>query len=149
MGQIINLVNWAIGILSKTPHLVLATLARFVVGLQFYKSGVQKFDGWFNISDSTIFLFTEEFTGVPLPPVLGANMAAYAEVTFGLFLLIGFASRFSALGLLTMTAVIEIFVYPESYILHGLWAVSLLYIIKYGPCMISVDHIVKKMFGSK
>ncbi|MGL1919682.1 MAG: DoxX family protein [Hyphomicrobiales bacterium] len=149
MEKLVNLVEWAVGLLAKFPHVILATMARAFVGLQFYRSGVLKFDGWFNLSDTTIYLFTEEFAGVPLPPIIGAHMAAYAEVTFGLFLLIGFASRFSALGLLTMTAVIEIFVYPEAYILHGLWAVSLLYVIKYGPCMISVDYFVKKKFGSK
>lgn len=149
MEKLVSLVEWAVGLLSKFPHIILASLARFVVGLQFYKSGILKFDGWFNISDTTIYLFTEEFSGVPIPPVLGAHMAGYAEVTFGVFLLVGFASRFSALALLGLTAVIEIFVYPEAYILHGLWAVALLYVIKYGPCMISVDHFVKKMFGTK
>lgn len=149
MDKLVNLVEWAIGLLSKFPHVILATLARFVVGLQFFKSGMLKFDGWFKIDDTAIYLFTEEYSNVPIPPVLGAHMAAYAEVTFGLFLLIGFASRFSALGLLGVTAVIEIFVYPEAYILHGLWAVSLLYIVKYGPCVISVDYFVKKIFGSK
>lgn len=149
MKNIVNLVEWAVGLLSKFPYVILAVMARAFIGLQFFRSGSLKFDGWFNVSNTTIYLFTEEFSAVPLPPVLGAHMAAYAEVTLGLFLLIGFAARFSALGLLVMTAVIEIFVYPEAYILHGLWAVSLLVVIKYGPCMVSVDYFVKKHFGSK
>ncbi|MCB1435080.1 MAG: DoxX family protein, partial [Alphaproteobacteria bacterium] len=57
-------------------------------------------------------------------------------------LIIGLATRFSALGLLIMTLVIEIFVYPESYVLHGTWAAVLLMLIKYGPGALSVDRVI-------
>jgi putative oxidoreductase len=56
----------------------------------------------------------------------------------------GLASRFAALALLGMTLVIEIFVYPEAYVTHGLWATVLLLIIKYGPGSISLDHLIRQ-----
>ena len=147
MKNITKLVTMIIGIMSSFPHSILALAARIFMGLQFYKSGVLKFDGWFNLSDTTIYLFENDFSAVPLPPILSAHMAAYGEVTFGILLMIGLAGRFAALALLGMVAVIEIFVYPEAYILHGLWAVSLLYIVKYGAGTVSFDYFVKKYFG--
>ena len=61
-------------------------------------------------------------------------------------LLIGFGARFAALGLLFMTAIIEIFVFPNLYLTHGLWAVALLYIMVHGPGILSVDHLLRKRY---
>ncbi len=144
MKKISNLIKWAISILEKTPHALLALGARIFVGLQFYKSGILKFDGWFNIDSTTFYLFKSEFSGVPLPPVLGAYLASYSEVIFSVLIIVGLGARFGALGLLGMTLVIQTFVYPEAYVLHGLWAVSLLYIIKYGAGALSVDCLIKR-----
>ena len=57
-------------------------------------------------------------------------------------LLLGLATRYSALALLVMTLVIEVFVYPEAYPTHGVWAAVLLYLIARGPGVISVDHLL-------
>jgi putative oxidoreductase len=59
---------------------------------------------------------------------------------------LGFASRLSALGLLGMTAVIEILVYPENWPDHLLWAGALLYVIARGPGPISLDALIRKRF---
>ncbi len=143
-----SLINWGNRLMSQTPHSLLALFARIIVGLQFYRSGIAKFDGWFNISENTLFLFENEFTGVPLPFVLSAHMAGFSEVIFGLAVMFGLAARFGALALIGMTLVIEIFVYPEAYILHGLWAIALLYIVKYGAGFISIDHFIKRKFNT-
>jgi putative oxidoreductase len=52
-------------------------------------------------------------------------------------------SRLSALGLLTMTAVIQLFVFPDAWITHGLWAAALLVIVAQGPGRLSLDHLLK------
>ena len=57
-------------------------------------------------------------------------------------LIVGLATRFSALALLIMTLVIQIFVYPNAYIVHGTWAAILLMLMKYGPGPLSIDHIL-------
>jgi putative oxidoreductase len=44
-----------------------------------------------------------------------------------------------------MTLVIEIFVYPEAYVVHGTWAAILIMLIKFGPGKISLDQIVSKL----
>jgi len=46
-----------------------------------------------------------------------------------------------------MTLVIQIFVYPGAYPLHGVWAAVLLYLIAYGPGVLSIDHLVKKQYS--
>ena len=72
--------------------------------------------------------------------LLMAPMAATAEHLFPLLILIGLATRFSALALLGMTLVIQLFVYPGAYATHGTWAAVLLVLIARGPGMLSVDH---------
>jgi putative oxidoreductase len=57
-------------------------------------------------------------------------------------LIIGLATRLSALGLLVMTAVIQIFVYPDAWMTHGLWAAPLLAVVARGPGRWSLDHLL-------
>lgn len=53
-------------------------------------------------------------------------------------LLIGLGTRFSAVALFIMTLVIQIFVYPDAYPTHGVWAAVLLYLIVNWPGKIDV-----------
>ncbi len=149
MRAIIGLVNGLIYLQSQFPHSLLSLGARILMALVFLKEGQAQFDGWFNVSDGSILLFMTEFSNVPIPPILAAQLVAYGELVFGIFLIVGFATRFSACGLLFMTAVIQLFVLPDAYILHGLWAVALLYIIKYGAGAISFDCLINLYFHPK
>ena len=79
-----------------------------------------------------------------VPPDWAATLAATAEHVFPLLLLLGLATRFSALALLMMTLVIEIFVYPDAYPTHGLWAALLLYLMARGPGIVSLDHLLAR-----
>lgn len=80
----------------------------------FWRSGRTKVDegSWLSVSDTSKFLFKEEYSAVPLPSELAAYMATYAEHLFPFLLVIGLCTRLSALTLLGMTMVIQIFVYP-------------------------------------
>ena len=71
-------------------------------------------------------------------------MAAFAEHLFPLLLLFGLATRFSALALLGMTLVIQVFVHPVAYATHGTWAALLLYLMARGPGVFSIDHLLAK-----
>jgi putative oxidoreductase len=42
-----------------------------------------------------------------------------------------------------MTAVIQIFVYPDAWMTHGLWAAALLAVVALGPGRISLDRILR------
>jgi putative oxidoreductase len=63
-------------------------------------------------------------------------------------LLLGLGTRYAALGLLVMTAVIQFFVYPGAYATHGVWAAVLLYLIARGPGRLSLDHWIGRAWRS-
>jgi putative oxidoreductase len=56
----------------------------------------------------------------------------------------GIAARFGATALLGLTLVIQIFVYPENWLDHTLWAGLLGYVLTRGAGPISVDHFLAK-----
>jgi len=138
-----NFVKRVIAVCDATPHWLLAVIARAGVAVIFWRSGQTKVDG-FSIKDSTFFLFENEYNVPLLPPELAAYMATIAEHVFPILLVVGLASRFSALALLGMTAVIQVFVYPSAWSVHILWAMALLYIIGRGPGPLALDHLVAK-----
>jgi putative oxidoreductase len=91
-----------------------------------------------------VALFQDEYKLPLIPPELAAPMAAFAEHLFPLLLLIGLGTRLSAFGLLGMTLVIQVFVYPGAYATHGTWAALLLYLISRGPGAFSIDHLIAR-----
>lgn len=121
------------------PHAVLALVDRLAIAAIFYLSGRTKVDGWLTVNDSAHALFRDEYQVPLLPPEVAAHLAAYAEHLFPLLLVLGLFTRFSALALLGMTAVIQIFVYPQAWPTHLSWAGLLLYLIARGGGKWSLD----------
>lgn len=121
-------------------HAVLALTARVAVAAIFLYSARTKVDGLLTIKDTTYTLFAEEYKVPLLPPEFAAHMAAYAEHLLPLLLVLGLATRLSALGLLGMTAVIQMFVYPDAWPTHLTWAVALLYLAGRGAGTLSLDR---------
>ncbi|HEX3858988.1 MAG TPA: DoxX family protein [Pseudolabrys sp.] len=96
------------------------------------------------IKADTFTAFLTKYSAVPLPPLFGAYLVSYAEFILPIFLLLGFATRFSALGLLIITAMIQVYVMPEAlWTVHIYWAAMLAVLISLGPGQISVDHIIR------
>ncbi|MDY7577805.1 DoxX family protein [Herbaspirillum sp. RTI4] len=122
------------------PHSLLALTARLSIAGVFFLSGRTKVSGYLTITDSTYDLFKNEYKIPLLPSDLAAHLAAYAEHAFPLLLVLGLFTRFSALALLGMTAVIEIFVYPDAWSTHLSWAGLLLYLVGRGAGVFSLDH---------
>lgn len=141
-----RLINGLIGILARLPYSIIALIGRLAIGLVFWNSGRTKVEGWniFQVSDKTLFLFKEEYKLPFVPPELAALSAQIAEHTLSALIIVGLATRFSALGLFVMTMVIEIFVYPQAYVMHGTWAAILLMLVKFGPGALSLDHLISK-----
>lgn len=155
-----NLIIRAIALLEKIPHSLIAFLARFSIAAVFWKSGQTKVEGlaidvidgtfqlgWPRLADSTIALFESEYHVPLLSPEIAAHMAAFAEHLFPTLILIGFATRFSALALLGMTLTIQLFVYPDAYPTHGTWAAVLLFLMARGPGRLSIDHLIARRFS--
>lgn len=124
---------------ARIPADLVALMLRIFPAIIFWQSGRTKVEG-FTIKDSTWFLFEHEYALPLIPSKLAAVMATAAEHALPVLLVLGLLTRLSALGLLAMTAVIQIFVYPEAWVTHGLWAAALLAVAAYGPGRVSVDH---------
>jgi len=121
-------------------HGLLALAARVAVGAIFFLSGRTKVEGLLSVTDSAYTLFREEYKVPLLPPEFAAHMAAYAEHLFPILLVLGLFTRLSALALLGMTAVIQIFVYPDAWPTHLSWAALMLYLIGRGAGPVSLDR---------
>ncbi|MFN3584018.1 DoxX family protein [Phenylobacterium sp.] len=124
------------------PEAVLALVIRLGVAAIFFQSGRTKVDGLLHITDGTYTLFREEYRLPLIPPDLAAHLATYAEHLFSLLLVVGLLTRLSALAFLGMTAVIEIFVYPDAWPTHLSWAGLLLYLAARGGGAWSLDRLV-------
>lgn len=123
----------------------LALFLRVALAGPFWLSGRTKVDegSWLSISETTYFLFQEEYSGVPLPPNLAAVMATTAEHALPLLLLVGLGTRFAAAGLIAMTLVIQLFVYPDAWwSTHMQWTALGLAVLALGPGGWSLDSLI-------
>ena len=134
-----------IGWMELIPYWLVALVARLGAAGVFWRSGQTKVQGW-QVTDSAVALFENEYQVPILSPWLAAHMTAYAEHIFPVLLVIGLATRFSALALLGMTAVIEIFVFPDAWPIHGTWAACFLILMTRGPGAISVDALIARRY---
>lgn len=141
-GGLIGLIRRFNAAADLIPYDIVALAARLFPAVVFWQSGQTKVEG-FAIKDSTWFLFQDLYALPLIPPAWAAVMATVAEHVFPVLLVLGLLSRFSALALLAMTAVIQIFVFPEAWVTHGLWAAALLVIATQGPGRLSADHLLR------
>ena len=122
---------------------------RFALAVPFWNSGMTKWDGYFTLSFGAKQLFIDEFklhlfgAEYPFPyPELTATLSAIGEVTFPVLLVLGLGTRYAALGLLVMTAIIQLTV-PEGWAnFHLPWASMALAIMTFGPGRIALDSVI-------
>ena len=131
--------------LDSIPYWFIALAARVFPAAVFWQSGETKVAGW-HLKPSAIALFQNEYQLPLIDPSIAAHAAALSEHVFPILLVIGFATRFSALALLLMTAVIEIFVYPDAWPTHGVWATCFLILIARGAGPLSLDHLLARKY---
>ena len=124
---------------AALPELVL----RLGVSLVFFRSFRAKMADW----NTTILLFENEYNVPVLPPQVAAVMAAAIEIAGPVMLVLGLGTRLAAAAMLGMTLVIQVFVYPQSYPNHLLWAGPLLYLLLRGPGKWSLDAIIRDRIG--
>lgn len=131
---------------SALPPSLLLLVQRLGIASIFFFSGRTKVEGWFTLTDSTFELFRTDYALPLVPPVIAAYAATVSEHLFSILLVLGLATRLSAAGLLGMTLVIEVFVYPDAWPTHLSWAGLLLPLIAMGGGGISLDRLI---FGRK
>ena len=122
---------------------LLTLCARIFPAAIFWQSGQTKVEGW-HVTDGAVALFQEEYRLPLLNPWLAAHLAAFAEHFFPVLLVLGLATRLSAAALFIMTLVIEIFVYPDAWPTHGVWATCFLLLIARGPGILSIDELIDR-----
>lgn len=149
-----GLVEWVNGAIRAIAQPSLTQLVlRLALALPFWRSGVLKWDGFLQLNDTAIFLFSSEFKlhlpggpyGFPAPEIV-AFLAGSAEVALPVLLVFGLASRVAALGLLVMTIVVQ-FTIPDGWPLHITWAAMALGVMAWGPGRLSLDHLIGKLRG--
>ncbi len=143
-------VHRALGWLAWGAGLLAAPVARLAVAIPFLKSGLTKWSGWFHVSPAADFLFESMFRlhilghryPFPMPDVL-AHIDAVGEILLPVLLIAGLATRFSALALLGMIAVIQL-TDPSGWAnFHLPWAGLALAIITMGPGKASLDFAIE------
>lgn len=125
------------------PLDLLTLIVRVAIAAVFFLSGRTKVEGLLTITDSTYYLFAEEYRVPLVPSDIAAHLATYSEHLFPILIVLGLATRLSALALLGMTVVIEVFVYPLGWPTHLLWAALLLYLVRFGAGAFSLDRLLK------
>lgn len=153
------LIKRVIALFEKIPYSLIAFLARFSIAAVFWKSGQTKVEGFAidlingtfqlgvpRLAASTVPLFQSEYHVPLLSPEVAAHLSAFAEHFFPALILVGFATRFSALALIGMTLTIQLFVYPEAYPTHGTWIAILLLLVAKGPGCLSIDHLIARRY---
>jgi putative oxidoreductase len=141
----VRIIQRGIVALDRIPHWFIALPARVFPAAMFWQSGETKVAGW-HLKPSAIVLFENEYQLPLIDPTIAAYISAFSEHFFPVLLVIGLATRLSALALLCMTAVIEIFVYPGAWPTHGVWATCFLVLIARGPGLLSLDHLIARKF---
>lgn len=126
--------------LGRFPLSFVQLAMRIAIGAIFFNSGRLKLDSF----EFAVRLFAEEYRLPFLDPVWAARLAMVTELTFPVFLFVGLATRFATLPLLAMIAVIEVFVYPQAWVEHLLWASVLVFLLTQGPGVFSVDYLVER-----
>jgi putative oxidoreductase len=148
IGMLADRLNDVIRRLSE-PSLVQFVL-RFGLAVPFWRSGILKWDGFLQLNDTAVELFSSEFMlhlpGGPYPypaPAAMAFMTGCAEILFPVLLVFGFATRFAATGLLFMTLIVELTV-PDGWPIHITWAAMALGIMAWGPGRLSLDYAIRR-----
>ena len=125
------------------PAPVISLIIRVAIAAVFFLSGRTKVEGLLDISDSTYSLFATEYQVPLIPSDIAALLATWSEHLFPVLIVLGLMTRFSALALLGMTLVIQIFVYPLGWPTHLLWGALLLYIVRFGAGPLSLDRLLR------
>lgn len=149
IGLLVDRASLVVRVVAQ-PSLV-QLIMRFALAVPFWRSGILKWDGFLQLSDTAVTLFTDEFMlhlpGGPYPfpaPTLMAFLSGSGEIVLPVLLVLGLATRFAALGLLCMTVIVELTL-PDGWPVHITWAAMALGIMAWGPGRFSIDYLLRHL----
>ena len=150
---------------AAIPYALVALGLRLIMARVFFLSGQAKIEGPTsvpirlasdlefsvilpaNIKETTFQMFEAQYAGLPIPPVVAAYLFTYAEFVLPICLVLGFATRLSALALLAMTVLLQVYVMPGMlWPAHVYWAAILLVLMTVGPGAISIDALIRTVY---
>jgi putative oxidoreductase len=150
ISRLVKRVNVSIALIA--PPSLTQLVMRIGLATPFWRSGINKWDGFLQLNDTAVLLFSTEFKlhlpGGPYPfpaPEAVAFLVGCAEILFPILLVLGLATRLAACALLVMTVVVELTV-PDGWPVHVTWAAMALGIMAWGPGRFSLDDWVERRF---
>jgi putative oxidoreductase len=135
--------------LQSLGHGVALLALRIALAVPFWRSGLTKWDGFLQLSDSARLLFSDEFRlhvfgrEIPFPmPSLFAHLSGAAEICLPILLVLGLGTRFAAGGLLLMTGIIQL-TEPDGWAnFHLPWAAMALTLVVFGGGRVGLDALL-------
>lgn len=128
--------------LEKTPHAVLALLARLGLGAVFWSAGMEKMTNW-RIKAETFEAFAHEYRIPLLPPELATYLATAVEHVAPVLIVVGLATRAAGGALVGVIAVIFIFVHQDEWPAMLIWSSAIAFLMTKGPGVLSLDHLIR------
>ena len=129
--------------LGRFPLSILQLTMRFGVGLYWFKGALLRIQS----PEFGLKLFQEEYKVPSLDPALAMHLANFNETVCSCLLFLGLFSRLATLPLLVQQLlIIQIFVFPQSYVDTLLQGSCLLFILTRGPGVFSLDHLIDRFF---
>jgi uncharacterized membrane protein YphA (DoxX/SURF4 family) len=96
---------------------------------------------------STVQMFETQYANLPIPPAIAAPLFTYAAFLLPICLVLGFATRFSALALIVMSVLIAFYVTPDAlWTVYAYWIAILLVLMTLGPGAISIDGLIRTIY---
>ena len=149
-SRLVDGTAWALRLLAGLGGVAAPLFLRGALAVPFFKSGLTRWDGLFSLSPAARFLFEDEFKlhilgrlyDLPVPEVL-AFATGVAEIIIPILLVLGLATRLSALGVLGMTAVIQLVVPDGWATFHLPWATMAIALLATGPGPLSLDGWIR------
>lgn len=155
-----RLVEGFIAVCSFIPYALVALALSLVIARVFFLDDQTRVDGvhvpidvqGFDLSvvlpmqvkAETFAIFFTQYAALPLSPVLAAHLVSAAEFVLPVMLVLGLGTRFAALGLLIMTAMIQFYVLPEAlWTTPVYWASLLMVLLALGAGRISHDALIR------
>jgi putative oxidoreductase len=139
-------------LIASIPDFFVNIAMRLVIFKVFWTSVQTKITGatfaeqhfaFWNITENTFLKFYFDYSIPFVPTTLAAYMVTFGEFFFALMIFFGLLTRLAALGLFVITMVIQFYIYPDAWwTMHAFWAVILLYLMRFGGGIISLDRIL-------
>src|SRR5207244_4994052 len=158
----VSLVDKLVALCAVVPYALVAFGLRFVIARVVFLPRQTKVEGpmipfnWVargvdfsvrlpsDIPDATLQMLEAQYANLPMPPLVAAYLFTYAEFVLPLCLIMGFATRIAAVGLLVVTVMIQLYVMPELWwSTHVYWVAILMVLMSVGPGVVSIDALLR------